>query len=553
MRNPLSVYLICGSNEAEYLSRVLKSFKPIAKEFVVCLAGGSASTAEEEKVALDAGAKVVYYKNQRTDWPHIDDFATARNTALEACSEKWAMWVDADDEMQPGAEAVIDEAITKAEENGSQLIAFRYWVENAGLIPLREMVSLKGKCKWRNRVHEMLVSEDAGKVVGVDKVVRVHRPKGYKKTSADRNFAILKDTLEPTPNALYYTQQEHFLTQNWADCLKYGKLAIQFPELDDTLRYDVLCNMGRCAPTNEEKLKWLGEAVAIQPDRREAHYWLAVEYSARGQWIKAWGAARSAMTLPRPSQHYWNLVEAIYQWQAMDIYETACVCVGKKEEAEKIRKARPAPKISIIHATKGRPQIAWQRRHQWLMMAKNPLEVEWIFVVDHDDPQDYTPHQAIRCNPGGIVNAWNYGAKQAKGDILVQMSDDWSPPRHWDALISTAIGATNEEKVLAISDGLRTDKLLCMAILTQKRLEKQGGYMFHPEYQESDGIYSDNEFTERAYGDGVVIEAKHIQFKHENPLFTGGKPDDLIKHHNKPEFYEKGKAIYEKRKSNSWS
>ena len=187
------------------------------------------------------------------------------------------------------------------------------------------------------------------------------------------------------------------------------------------------------------------------------------------------------------------------------------------------------------------------------MLAKNPLEVEWLFVVDHDDPQDYTPHQALRANPGGIVNAWNYGAKQAKGEILIQMSDDWSPPRHWDALISTAMGATNEEKVLAISDGLRTDKLLCMAILTQKRLEKQGGYMFHPDYQESDGIYSDNEFTERAYGDEVVIEAKEIQFKHENPLFTGGKPDDLIKNHNKPEFYEKGKTIYEKRKSNSWS
>ena len=553
MKNPLSVYLICGGNEAEYLERCLNSFKPIAKEFVVCLAWGSNPTAEEEKVALAHGARVVHYKNQRTDWPHIDDFATARNTALEACYEKWAMWVDADDEMQPGAEVVIDEAITKAEERDAQLIAFRYFVANAGLIPIREMVSLKGKCKWKNRVHEMLVAEDQSKIFGIDKVVRVHNPKGYKKTSADRNFAILKDTLEPTPNALYYTQQEHFLTQNWADCLKYGKLAIQFPELEDTLRYDVLCNMGRCAPTAEEKLKYLGEAIAIMPDRREAHYWMAVEYSARGQWVKAWGAARAAMSLPRPTAHYWNLVEAIYQWQCLDIYETASVCVGKKEEAEKIKKSRPSPKISIIHATKGRPQIAWQRRHQWLMLAKNPLEIEWIFVVDHDDPQDYTPHQALRANPGGIVNAWNYGAKQANGEILIQMSDDWSPPRHWDALISNAIGATNEEKVLAISDGLRTDKLLCMAILTQKRLDKQGGYMFHPNYQESDGIYSDNEFTERAYGDGVVIEAKHIQFKHENPLFTGGQPDDLIKHHNKPEFYEKGKAIYEKRKAANWN
>jgi hypothetical protein len=114
-----------------------------------------------------------------------------------------------------------------------------------------------------------------------------------------------------------------------------------------------------------------------------------------------------------------------------------------------------------------------------------------------------------------------------------------------------AIGDTKAEKVLAVSDGLRQDKLLCMAILTQSRLNKQG-YMFHPDYQESDGIYSDNEHTERAYTDGVVIEAKNIQFKHENPMFTKGNVDEQLKNHNKPEFYEKGKSIYERRKANNW-
>ena len=50
-----------------------------------------------------------------------------------------------------------------------------------------------------------------------------------------------------------------------------------------------------------------------------------------------------------------------------------------------------------------------------------------------------------------------------------------------------------------------------------------------------------------------MIEARDIVFRHENPLFTGGKPDDLIKNHNKPENYEKGKSIYEKRKAATWS
>jgi hypothetical protein len=413
------------------------------------------------------------------------------------------------------------------------------------------MASRKGKCSWKNRVHEMLVAHEPDKLFGIDKVVRVHKPHGYKKTSADRNFAILKDTLVPAANSLYYTQQEYFLSMNWEKCLEFGAMALMFSDLEDTLRYDVLCNMGRCAKP-EERLKYLGQAITLQPDRREAHYWTALEYAGRGQWAKAWGSARAAMSLPRPSSHYWNQVEAIYNWQAMDMYETASVCVGKKDEAEKMKKMKPAPRITMVHATRGRPQVAWQRRFQWLSLAQKPLEIEWLFMVDHDDPIDYTPHQAIRCNPGGIINAWNQGAKLAKADIIVQMSDDWSPPRHWDASICSLIGSKTGDAVLAVSDGYRTDKLLCMAILNKKRLEKQGGWLFHPDYQESDGLYSDNEFTDRAYADGVVIEARDLKFMHENPIYTQKEADKQLVNHNKPEFYEKGKAIYEKRKANSW-
>ena len=77
------------------------------------------------------------------------------------------------------------------------------------------------------------------------------------------------------------------------------------------------------------------------------------------------------------------------------------------EEVEKIKKAWPQPKISVIHATRGRPQIAWQRRQQWLMMAKNPMEIEWLFCVDHDDPIDYThttiPKLKLPASQGGVL------------------------------------------------------------------------------------------------------------------------------------------------------
>lgn len=549
MKYPLSVYLIAGNEEA-YIQRCIESFKPIAKEVIVCMARGSATPDKTEEIALSLGARVVHYQNKRTDWEHIDDFATARNTALEACECEWALWVDADDVMAEDGEKVAEEAIAQAIEKDAHLVALKYNVDNAGLIPLREEISRKGTCYWKNRVHEMLVTKEPNKTIGMDKIFRIHKPEGYKPKSAERNFNILADSLSTAPHCLYYQAQEYFLSNQIEKCIDSSMRALSFPELEDTLRYDVLCNLGRIVGDNE-RLSWLGQAVGLQPDRREAYFYIANHWAGKGNWIKTYGAARTAMALARPKLHYWNLVEAIYGWQAMDIYETAAVCVGELGEAEKIRKCRPAPKISVIHATRGRQQIAWQRRWQWLCLAEKPLEVEWLFMVDEDEKVDYTPHQAIRVNPGGIVNAWNAGAKLAKGDIIIQMSDDWTPPRHWDTIISNAIGDTKAEKVLAVSDGLRTDKLLCMAILTKDRLKKQG-HMFHPDYQESDGIYGDNEHTDRAYQDQVIVEARHIQFKHENPMFAGGNPDEQLKNHNKPEFYEKGKAIYEKHKANNW-
>jgi len=549
MKYPLSLYLIAGNEEA-YIERCLKSFSPIAKEMVVCMARGSATPDKTEEIASGLGAKIVHYQNKRTDWDHIDDFATARNTALDACSSEWCLWVDADDVMAEDGEKVVEEAIALAIEKDAHLVALKYDVSNAGLQPLREEISKRGTCCWKNRVHEMLVTKEPNKTVATNKIFRIHKPDGYKPKSAERNFNILADTLSTAPNSLYYQAQEYFLSNQIEKCIDSSMRALAFSELEDTLRYDVLCNLGRITG-DSDRLAWLGQAVALQPDRREAYFYIANHYSGKANWQKAYGAIRCCMTLHRPKAHYWNQVEAIYNWQALDLFQTASVCVGETIEVEKVKKMKPAPKISVIHATRGRQQIAWQRRWQWLCLAEKPLEVEWLFMVDEDEKQDYTPHQGIRCNPGGIINAWNAGAKIAKGDIIIQMSDDWTPPRHWDTLISNAIGDTKAEKVLAVSDGLRTDKLLCMAILTKDRLKKQG-HMFHPEYQESDGLYSDNEYTELGYLDQVVIEARHIQFKHENPMFTGGNPDEQLKNHNKPEFYEKGKAIYEKHKANNW-
>jgi glycosyltransferase involved in cell wall biosynthesis len=133
---------------------------PFQRSLLLCIARGNAIPDKTEEIARGLGAKIVHYTN-KNDWPHIDDFATARNTALEACSSEWCLWVDADDVMAEDGAKIVEEAIDQAIEKDAHLVALKYNVDNAGLIPLREEISKKGTCYWKNRVHEMLVTKRA--------------------------------------------------------------------------------------------------------------------------------------------------------------------------------------------------------------------------------------------------------------------------------------------------------------------------------------------------------------------------------------------------------
>lgn len=97
---------------------------------------------------------------------------------------------------------------------------------------------------------------------------------------------------------------------------------------------------------------------------------------------------------------------------------------------------RGVPIISLIHASRGRAKKMVETRDLWMSLAKYPIKIEHIFAIDQDD----TPSIDIDKNKGlyGLtsktvicsgkrrcVEAWNAGAKQSTGQILVQVSDDF--------------------------------------------------------------------------------------------------------------------------------
>jgi len=241
----------------------------------------------------------------------------------------------------------------------------------------------------------------------------------------------------------------------------------------------------------------------------------------------------------------WNDRAAAYEWLGIDIFTQALRMNNMAEEAERCRlrvlNDSGGPVISLIHATRGRPRQACIARKAWLDLAERPQRVEHVFVTDGDDavslPLRRMFSAVVAQKDGGPVAAWNLGAQVTCGQIMVQLSDDWTPVPRWDVLLEERLGNLNEPKVLAISDGTRKDDLLCMAICTRAYWALDY-FFFHPRFF---SVFSDNWFTHEAYRRGVVVQARDVVFTHRHPFFMETvELDDVYLRSNAAEHYDQG-------------
>lgn len=207
------------------------------------------------------------------------------------------------------------------------------------------------------------------------------------------------------------------------------------------------------------------------------------------------------------------------------------------------------PKISLLHATRTRVGRAVGCKKLWLEAAEKPERVEHLFAIDPDDAESaagLVGHTVVTVKEEGkgCVGAWNLAAEHSTGDILVQLSDDWLPLPGWDTLFEQRLAPVKRPKVLRISDGHRQDDLLCMAIITRARMVQEGWFL-PPAYT---GIYSDDEFSFRAFEDGVVVDARDLVFVHEHPNYDSAiEMDETYRRQNDDSRYAEARQIFKDR------
>jgi hypothetical protein len=548
----ISLCLIAG-NVDQYIQRFLDSFAPLVDEIVIVSAIGAQAPDRTSVIAFNHPKvkQQTIYSNapENAAWPHVDNFAAARQRAFDLASHEWVLWADTDDVIDSTSISIILETFAAHHET-ADAFCWDYNVPDDGLRVVKDRLVRKSAFYWRHRVHEELTPGIAEpRFVIIPQAVITHMPRGTRAPNDERNLTLLqamKDEGSITAGHRFHLVNSLRAVGRSEEAVTEATQLLQGSDLGIPERYELLMSLGQMCPDLKNQGQLYLQALATDPARREAYGELAVHACRTGRFGQMLAWTTAMLALPKPPGYLWSHRAQYYGWAGIQLHAVALRLNGRRTTGDVLQLnhfKKHGAKISLLHATRGRSKKALQTQALWMARAADPDAIEHVFGLDADDEQalPLAANRAVIVPPGGgCVAAWNAAAAACHGHVLVQMSDDFEPPMHWDTLILDRLGDLSQPTVLAVSDGSRTDALLCMAILTRARYKAQG-YLFHPDFK---SMYSDNYFTHCSYQDGCVIEARDIIFEHLHPAFGKAEMDETYATSNARERYTEGLEIF---------
>lgn len=203
-------------------------------------------------------------------------------------------------------------------------------------------------------------------------------------------------------------------------------------------------------------------------------------------------------------------------------------------------------KISVIHASRNRPEQAYNTACKWRDNADNGFE--YILSLDSDDKSlnDYFKlFDNFGINAKGCtyenksaIEAINKAAKLATGDMLIVISDDTDCFNVWDTSL-TVMCYSRKDYVAKTNDGLQPT-LITMPIMDRTYYERYG-YIYHPNYVH---MFCDQELTAVAIMTGKYIKLP-LTFEHLH-YSTGKTPKDALNIKN-DHTWSQGEALFNER------
>ena len=185
-------------DESRVLSECLASIRDVVDEIVVVDTG---SVDDSVEIARRYGARVIHH-------PWRDDFAQARNAALDAARGEWILYIDADERLSGGDRASVEQLLTGAPEVAFRLLLapdlvstpyleYRLWRQDP-------------RVRFEGQIHEKVtpaiaaVAESDGRPISDCELLLTHV--GYEGDQVHkhlRNLPLLRAELPREPDNLF--------------------------------------------------------------------------------------------------------------------------------------------------------------------------------------------------------------------------------------------------------------------------------------------------------------------------------------------------------------
>jgi aspartyl-tRNA synthetase len=141
--------------------------------------------------------------------------------------------------------------------------------------------------------------------------------------------------------------------------------------------------------------------------------------------------------------------------------------------------------------------------------------------------------------------AANQGAKHAKGEILVLISDDFDCPKNWDLTIREAL--KGKSGLLKTYDGVQK-WIVTLPIMTRDYYEEQG-HIYFPAYHH---MFCDTDQTHKADLQRKLIIRNDIVFNHDHYSKKGSNNKKDAVNEKADKTWEQGERVYLKRCSDKF-
>ena len=314
-------------NESATLARCLRSIRDAVDEIVVVDTGSDDDTRDI------AGQ----YAEHVFDFPWRDDFAAARQFALERATGDWVFWLDADD-VVCGAERIRPGLAALAAGVGQVYWRYRVGWDERGKVTCEywreRCVRNDGSARWQGRIHEVLVA--SGEICYVPEVVVEHRPPTGRNNLA-RNIAIMETVRRDegeSPRLLFYLGRDYAQAGETDRALQTLRRYVEIAVWDDekyqaqTTIAELLRRQGRYGEALDADLA----ALKTHPTWPDAYFGLARTYYFLRDWSKVTHWSEIGEMFPQPETvAILNPMDYRYNW--IIYYTNALYHVGRLADA----------------------------------------------------------------------------------------------------------------------------------------------------------------------------------------------------------------------------